>query len=32
LGIRERIRNLNIINDFEIINEAEGVYKKRIGS
>ena len=32
LGIREKIRNLNIINDFEIINEAEGVYKKRIGS
>ncbi len=30
LGIRERIRNLNIIKDFEIINEAEGVYKKRI--
>ena len=32
LGIRERINNLNIIKDFEIINEAEGVYKKRIGS
>jgi len=32
LGIRERIKNLNIIKDFEIINEAEGVYKKRIGS
>ncbi len=31
LGIREKIRNLNIIKDFEIINEAEGVYKKRIG-
>ncbi len=30
LGIREKIKNLNIINDFEIINEAEGVYKKRI--
>jgi chemotaxis protein methyltransferase CheR len=32
LGIREKIRNLNIIKDFEIINEAEGVYKKRIGT
>jgi chemotaxis protein methyltransferase CheR len=31
LGIREKIRNLTIIKDFEIINEAEGVYKKRIG-
>jgi chemotaxis protein methyltransferase CheR len=32
LGIRERIKNLSIINDFEITNEAEGVYKKRIGA
>jgi chemotaxis protein methyltransferase CheR len=32
LGIRERIKNLSIMKDFEITNEAEGVYKKRIGS
>ena len=31
LGIREKIRSLAIIGDFDIINETEGVYKKRLG-
>ena len=30
LGIQERIKNISTRKDFEIVNEAESVYKKRI--